>query len=259
MMRKNISHSIFFWVFSALVLANFKVYGQNPDSLFIKANQQYEAENFESAAALYEQISDSGYVAAELFFNLGNTYFKLNRTALAILNYERALLLSPQNDDVKFNLEMVRTFTIDRIEPLPEFILLTWYRNFRNLFTPTVWVYLSVSFFGFALFLLTLFWFSNGRVIKRLSFSFALLFLFLSVSTVVFAAQENVQFTSRSEAIVMNPVVAVKSSPGETGKDIFILHSGTKVKITKSIGQWEEIKIADGNKGWIRKIDIERI
>lgn len=259
MMREYISKGLFFCVFAALVLSCCNVYGQSSDSLFIKANQQYETGNFESAAALYEQIADSGYVATELFFNLGNTYFKMNRIASAILNYERALLLSPQSDDVKFNLEMVRTFTVDRIVPLPEFILSTWYRNFRNLFTPNVWVNLSISFFGFALFLLTLFWFSYGRVIKRLSFSFALLFLFLSASTLVFAAQENVKFTSRSEAIVMNPVVAVKSSPGETGKDIFILHSGTKVTITKSIGDWEEIKIADGNKGWIRKADIERI
>jgi tetratricopeptide (TPR) repeat protein len=242
-----------------MAIGSGSIYAQVPDSLFIKANNQYDSGNFEAAAALYEQISDSGFVATDLYFNLGNTYFKMNSIAKAILNYERALLLSPQNDDAKFNLEMVRTFTVDRIEPLPEFILTTWYRNFRNFFSPTGWAYFSVSFFAIALIMFTLFWFSHGRIIKRFSFSMAIVFLLFSATTIIFAAQENVKYSSRSEAIVMNPVVAVKSSPGETGKDIFILHSGTKVKITKSIGDWDEIKIADGNKGWIRKADIERI
>lgn len=244
---------------TAMVLVFVNVKAQSADSLFVKANKEYSAGNYDSAVAIYKQISDSGYVAADLFFNLGNSYFKLSQIAPAILNYERALLLSPQNDDIRFNLEMVRTFTVDRIEPLPEFILKTWYKAFRNLFTPTYWVYISILFFVFSLLLITFFWFSHVRLVKRLSFSFALVFLLLTIATAVFAAQENVKLTSRSEAIVMNPVVAVKSSPGETGKDIFILHSGTKVLITKTIGEWEEIKIADGNKGWIRKADVERI
>lgn len=243
----------------ALVLVFMNVKAQSPDSLFVKANKEYSEANYDSALSLYKQISDSGYVAADLFFNIGNTYFKLNQIAPAILNYERALLLSPNNDDILFNLEMVRTFAVDRIEPLPEFILLTWYKSFRNNFTPTIWVYFSIFFFALSLLLLIFFWFSQKRFIKRLCFSVALFFLFLTVVTATFASQENVKLTSRREAIVMNPVVAVKSSPDETGKDIFILHSGAKVFITKSIGEWEEIKIADGNKGWIRKADIERI
>lgn len=258
-MKKYCSSLATLFAVTAMVMVFINAKAQRPDSLFVKANKEYSAANYESAVAIYEQISDSGYIAADLFFNLGNTYFKLNQIASAILNYERALLLSPQNDDIRFNLEMVRTFTVDRIEPLPEFILKTWYRAFRNLFTPTYWAFFSLLLFALSLLLLTIFWFSHGRLAKSLSFSFSLLFLILTFATAVFAAQENVKLTSRSEAIVINPVVAVKSSPDETGKDIFILHSGTKVLITKTIGEWEEIKIADGNKGWIRKADVERI
>lgn len=232
---------------------------QTPDSLFVRGNKHYEMGQFEEAANYFQQAVDSGYVAAELFFNLGNAYFKQNRIALAILNYERALLLKPNNDDFQFNLEMAYSFTSDKIEPLPEMFLVAWYKNATSFLNSTQWGTLSIVFFALSLALFLHFWFTGSRVVKRLSFSFSTVALLVTLVLMLFASSERRKIDRRDSAIIMAPVVAVKSSPGNTGKDIFILHAGTKVKITNSIGEWNEIRIANGNKGWLPLNSIERI
>ncbi len=252
-----ISHYLLFPVMATVLFAN--AFGQTPDSLFVKGNKHYDLGQFEEAANYFQQAVDSGYVAAELFFNLGNAYFKQNRIALAILNYERALLLKPNNDDFQFNLEMAYSFTSDKIEPLPEMFLVAGYKNVTSLLNSTQWATLSIVFFAFSLALFLHFWFSGSRLVKRLSFSFSTLALLLTLVLMLFASSERRKIDRRDSAIIMAPVVAVKSSPGNTGKDIFILHAGTKVKITNSIGEWNEIRIANGNKGWLPLNSIERI
>lgn len=231
----------------------------NPDSLFVEANKQYGSSNFEKAAEVYQQLIDSGYHNVEVYFNLGNALFKLNRIPNAILNYERAILLSPNDEDIEFNLDYARTFTVDRIEPLPEFFVIVWYRSIRSLLSSNGWAFFSLIFFSLTLTLLLIFWFNPRAGFKRLSFILAILTFLLMGSSLVFSRQEKLRISQKNYAIVFQPVVAIKSSPGETGKDIFILHAGTKVKITKTLGEWVEIRIADGNKGWVQSLSVELI
>ncbi|PKP34474.1 MAG: hypothetical protein CVT98_10780 [Bacteroidetes bacterium HGW-Bacteroidetes-15] len=231
----------------------------SPDSLFSKANEQYIEGNFDKAAEFYQTLVDSGYHNAELYFNLGNSYFKLNRIPYAILNFERAYLLKPNDEDIEFNLEYARTFIVDRIEPLPVFFMVKWYRSARGMFSSNGWAFTSIFFFAITLALALTFWFSYRPWVKRLSFALAILSLAFFVFSAIFSAQEKKRVTLRDQAIIFQSVVTVKSSPGDTGKDIFILHSGTKVQITKAIGSWVEIRIADGNKGWISSEAVELI
>jgi len=231
----------------------------NPDSLLIKANNLYVNSNFDGAAQIYQQLIDSGYHNADIYYNLGNSYFKLNRISHAILNYERAYLLNPKDEDIEFNLEFARTFTVDRIEPLPVFFAISWYRSVRSILTANGWAVVSLFFLAATLSLLLVFWFAYGPKIKRISFFIAILSFILMVSSLVFSKQEKDRITKRNYAIVFQSVVAVKSSPGDTGKDIFILHAGTKVRVTKALGEWVEVKIADGNKGWLQSIAVELI
>jgi tetratricopeptide (TPR) repeat protein len=243
-----------------ILLAYVSINAQNKvDSLFTTANEHYIEGRFDKAAELYQMLVDSGFNNAELYFNLGNAYFKLNRIPYAIVNYERANMLNPGDEDIQFNLEYTRTFTIDRIEPLPVFFLTQWYRNIRAVLTSNGWAIASLVFLGFTMLLLLFFWFSFSPWLKRISFAFAILALSLGVLSSVFSYQEKTRTALRNQAIIFKPVVTVKSSPGDTGKDIFILHSGTKVQITKAIGQWVEIRIADGNKGWILAESLELI
>jgi tetratricopeptide (TPR) repeat protein len=241
-------------LFSNSLFASF-----SPDSLLTKANQSYIESNFDKAAELYQTLVDSGYHNAELYYNLGNSYFKLNRIPYALLNYERAFILKPNDEDIEFNLEYARTFTVDRIEPLPQFFLIKWYRGARGTFSSNGWALISILFLAGTLSLILLFWYSYRAWRKRLTFALALLTFSLTVFSLIFSAQEKERVSIRNMAIIFHPVVTVKSSPGDSGKDIFILHSGTKVQITKAIGQWVEIRIADGNKGWIQSESIELI
>lgn len=230
-----------------------------PDSLLIKANEHYIESNFDRAAELYQTLVDSGYHNAELYYNLANSYFKLGKPAYAILNYERAHRLKPNDEDILYNLEYARTFTVDRIEPLPVFFLIKWYRSVRGILSTNGWAWVSIFWFAATLSLGLLFWFSLRPWIKRITFTLVVLSVMLTVLSAIFSLQEKERVTLRDEAIIFQPVVMVKSSPGDAGKELFIVHSGTKVQITKAIGQWVEIRIADGNKGWIQSEALELI
>jgi tetratricopeptide (TPR) repeat protein len=244
----------------AFVIASFSLGATtSTDTLLLKANEQYVGGNFDKAAELYQALVDSGYQNAELYFNLGNSYFKLNRIPYAILNYEKAYQLNPNDEDIEFNLEYARTLAIDRIEPLPVFFLTKWYQSVRGIFTSNGWAWISLGLLAITLTLLLFFWFSYRPWFKRITFSVAILTFTLTILSGIFSAQEKKLATIRNQAIIFQSVVTVKSSPGEAGKEIFILHSGTKVKITKAIGQWVEIRIADGNKGWIPSEALELI
>lgn len=230
-----------------------------PDSLLNVANNHYIEGKFDEAAELYQTLVDSGYYNAELYYNLGNSYFKLGKNAYAILNFERAHRLKPNNEDIEFNLEYARSFTVDRIEPLPVFFLVKWYRSVRGILSSNGWAWISLFWLTVTLTFGLVFWFSFRPWVKRLSFTFGIMSILFVVSSIVFSIQEKERVMLRDEAIIFQPVVTVKSSPGDAGKEIFILHSGTKVQITKAIGQWVEIRIADGNKGWIPSETLELI
>lgn len=248
-----------------IVLLSFLLLGfgftaeSNPDSLLNKANELYSKSMFDEAASVYQQLIDSGYRNDFVYFNLGNAFFKLNRLPNAILNYERAYLLNPKDEDIEFNLEYARTFTLDRIEPLPEFFAIVWYRQLRSMLSSNGWAIISITLFALTLSLIIIFWFSVKSSTKRLSFAAIILTVLLMITALVFSKQERDRVMNRNQAIIFQQVVAVKSSPGETGKDIFILHAGTKVKVLKTLGEWVEIRIADGNKGWVQSIAVELI
>ncbi len=230
-----------------------------PDSLLNTANDYYINGDFESAAKVYQTLVDSGYQSADLYYNLGNAYFKQNNIPYAILNYERAYQLQPNDEDIEYNLEYARTYTVDRIEPLPVFFLTKWYRSVRGLLASNSWAWVSLLCLAAALGFVLVFWFAYRPWTKRVFFVLAIFAFILTVLSGVFSAQEKQRMQLRNHAIIFQPVVTVKSSPGDAGQEIFILHSGTKVKITKTIGEWVEVRIADGNKGWIPSETIELI
>jgi hypothetical protein len=175
------------------------------------------------------------------------------------LNYDRAHRLKPNHEDIEYNLEYARTFTVDRIETLPVFFLTKWYRSARGMLSSNGWAWASLFWLAMTLVVALVFWFSLSPYTKRISFLLGIITLTTFVFSSIFSAQEKQRISIRNEAIIFQPVVTVKSSPGDAGKELFILHSGTKVRVTKAVGQWVEIRIADGNKGWIQSENIELI
>lgn len=232
---------------------------QDPDSLITRANLLYANEMYEDAAALYQQVADSGLAAPELFYNLGNAYFKSHDIAHAILNYERALLLDPSNDDIQYNLELARTYVTDKIDVLPGFFLVEWYHWFLKQFSPDGWARFALVTFLIALFLLSLYLYSKKIVLRRTGFISGIIVLAVALLSLLFAMKSRKIMTAHDHAIVVAPSVSVKSAPDESGTVLFVLHEGTKVALDDALDSWYEIRLSDGSKGWLMKDTVEKI
>ncbi|MBN2214246.1 MAG: tetratricopeptide repeat protein [Bacteroidales bacterium] len=235
------------------------VFAFDADSLVQTGNKYYVSNDYQKAADAYHTVIDSGFVAAELYFNLGNAYYKMNNHALAILNYERALLLAPSDKDIRFNLELANAHVVDKIDIIPEFFVKRWLKDLVKIATSNTWAILSMSAFILFLVLLITYLFSSKRFVKQLSFYLFILSFTGSVFCFIFSAQRMKMLEERQSAIIIAPSVTAKSSPNEYGTNLFILHEGTKVEVTDSVGFWNEIRISNGNKGWIQKQTFERI
>lgn len=231
----------------------------NPDSLISHGNADYMKGNYDAAIKAYKSVIDRGYEAAELYYNLGNAYFKLHNIPHSILNYERAKLLDPTNEDIDFNLQKARTYVVDKIDAVPEFIIYKWFRTMINMLPSNSWAIISFFTFVVLLLFLLLYFFTRSIAMKRFSFWISILFLVIFLVTFSFSYKRKQFMLNNNGAVIMSPTVTVKGSPNDSGTNLFILHEGTTVNVTDSLGDWNEIKIRNGNQGWILKSDLERI
>ena len=231
----------------------------NNQSQMDSAKNYYSKGQFGKAAKIYESVLKQGVEAPELYFNLGNAYYKSKQYTLAILNFERAKLLSPNDEDIDFNLQLSQRFVVDKFEEIPVVFYVKWYKNFVELYSSDSWAIFSIvsfiSFLGLAL----LFLFTYNITIKKLSFAVGILMLLVAIFTFSFSSTQKIKLDNRDYAIVFSPSVTVKSSPDLKGTDIFVLHEGTKIKVIDNLGDWIEIKIANGNVGWLLRSDIVKI
>ena len=228
-------------------------------SLVSQANEAYRNGDYARAVELYEQSGEQDGTSAAYFYNLGNAYYTSGLYPRAILNYERALLLDPGNDDVRFNLEMAQARIADKIEPLGTFFLDQWFTTLRNLFSSNVWAVIAVV--AFLIFLAggVVYFFVDRVVWRKIGFFAGLLALLITIGANRFASVQKQQLTRRESAIVFAPTIIAKSSPSESGTDLFVLHEGTKVYIVDRVGEWSEIRLEDGNRGWIPTDRLEVI
>jgi tetratricopeptide (TPR) repeat protein len=225
----------------------------------VQANDLYMKAQYEQAAAVYEEVIQTDGIAPELFYNLGNAYYKSGEIAKSILNYERALRMSPLYEDAKVNLEMANLKVIDNVEMTESFFLKRWNETLMKMLTSNQWLYLSALFFLLSLIALFIFIFGTTRSFRQSSFYSGIVVFILSVIMFLYAGSRKTQLVGQQEAIIMSGVVIVKSSPDKSGTDIFQLHEGTKVKIISTVGKWDEIKLGNGNVGWVEHKHVEAI
>jgi tetratricopeptide (TPR) repeat protein len=246
-------------LFAAILLIAFHATGQSPEQLASQAAKAYNIHQFPVAIKLYEKIIDGGYESYALYYNLGNAYFRNNETAQAILYYEKALKLSPNNEDIKHNIEVVNNKLTDKVEKVPELFYKRWWKQLLNIMDIETLAIANIILLTFALLLLAIYIAASNLLIRKFSFwtGFAL-FLLFSIG-IIAASQRNHYITNNHEAIVFAPTVNIKSSPDENSKDIFVLHEGTKVTLLDIVADWQEIRIANGSTGWIRMTDIRNI
>lgn len=233
--------------------------GQNLEDTLKIGNLYYSEEKYEDAIRAYEWVLDQGWEAPELYFNLGNAYFKSHKITFAILNYERAKLLDPRNEDINYNLNLTRSFVVDKIETVPKFFISQWHHTFVNMFSSDTWALISISSFILLFIFISFYLFSRRYQIKKLSFWISVLLLYVSISSFVFSYNNRKWLLWPETALVVNPSVTVESSPDESGTDLFLIHEGTKVFIREHIGEWTRIRLSDGKEGWIPKQAIVEI
>jgi tetratricopeptide (TPR) repeat protein len=224
-----------------------------------EADSAYAQGNYQRAISCYEALLKEGK-HADVYYNLGNAYYRIEDFTHAILNYERALLLSPADGDVKFNLQMARSKTVDKIVPESEMFFVTWYHSLVNLNSVDGWARLALITLALAIVLALAYLFSSPLWMRKVGFYGAVLMVVVFLVSNLFAYQQKSYISERRGAIIMSSAVSIKSTPAENGTDLFVLHEGTKVVITdSSMDDWKEIRVADGKRGWIETSKIEMI
>lgn len=223
------------------------------EALFNKANDLYSQENYTDAISIYDSILTLGLESSELYYNLGNCHYKQQNWSNAIWHYEKSLKLHSNNKTLK-NLELAKLKIIDNIELIPELFYKIWWRYFITIFSTKIWQFLAIlSVWTILIFQLTS-QFKESKKGKNLAF---LSFIALTLFFVTHSSYNNNY--EKKEAIIFSSTIIVNSAPTTNSSDLFSLHSGSKVLIIDNIGDWINIRIANGNEGWIKQTEVKEL
>ena len=241
------------------ILFAFPAFADSNQAILEIANKNYSDGEYEAAIANYEKVIETGYESATLYYNLGNAYYKTGELAPAILFYEKAHLLAPNDEDINFNLELANSHVVDKLETIPAFFLSKWIDSLSTQLSSNNWAIISMITFGIGLILFLIYLYISIPLVKRFAFYFSILLIVGTIVSFSFSSKEDNKLSAHDSAIIFSPSVTVKSSPDESGTDLFLLHEGTKVQLNDSLGTWVEIALSDGNEGWILKEAIRVI
>lgn len=251
---KKIVLSILFCAVALLAFAKVDKQAQ-----FSEASTAYAEGDYIKAAQIFNAILTKDEVSSEIYYNLANCYFKQDKLALAILNYNRALLLSPSDENIKHNLEIAETKTTNRIEQLPQFFLEKVVVYLRQLLSSNQWAVWALVILSVAITCMICFYFSHRSWVRKITFTTALVSIIFFAVAISFSSSQKSIIMDSNMAIVMQNAVAVKSSPSQGGTDLFVLNEGVKVDVVEKVGEWSEVVVASGNSGWLQTKTIQYI
>jgi tetratricopeptide (TPR) repeat protein len=218
---------------------------------FGQANELYRSGDYQKAASSYEKVISNGYESAEVYFNLGNAYFKLQNLPAAILNFERARRLSPRDEDILYNLRLANLRVVDKIEPVPQLFFIAWWKGFVDLASADRWAMLGIVLFWCTALAGCVFLIGRSVILQRISFFVALAALLLAVLAFISMSRRMRIEHDEQSAVVFAATVAVKSAPDAQSTDLFMLHEGVRVEFMDGVGDWRKIRLADGKVGWL--------
>lgn len=229
-------------------------------SLKTEADTLYQQDKYDQAAKKYEQIISTKGTSADIYYNLGNAYYKMDAIPQAILYYERALMLSPGDKDIRNNLAIARGKTIDKVTPVSEMFFVTWWHNLSECMSLSSWAILALVSFVLALIGLLIYLLAYAITLRKVGFYSSIVLFAFCVLANVLAWSQYIRMVEHTFAIVMSPAVTVKSSPSNSSTDLFVIHEGSKVEILDaSMEEWREVKFEEGKQGWVSKEVIEEI
>ncbi len=244
--------------FLSLVIAGI-CYADEAAQTFEQANQLYLQAKYPDAITQYEKIVQSGFESGELYFNMGNAYYKSGSIQKAILNYERARQFLPRDEDVQFNLQLANLQVIDKIDAVPRLFVYRWADSMLALFSLSTMGWIVYSFFILTLAAFAIFLYARTYTQKRLSMFVGLVFSTALILTMIGYGVQAYKESNTEFAIVMSDVANIKAAPDSKGNDLFVLHKGLRVQVLDSVNHWCKIRLADGKVGWIPEDDCESI
>jgi tetratricopeptide (TPR) repeat protein len=247
-----------FVIVGFLLLFSF-VSAADPFSDFKRGNEYYQKQDYDNAIKAFEQLIKEGDVSAEVYYNLGNAYYKTGNVPHTLLNYERAHKLSPDDEDINFNLKIASLKVVDKMDAVPEIFYKRWLKAIALEFTTETWTAFFLASIWMLFIFLAVYVVASSASLKKSGFVFAVIFLAISAVVFVLAQKSYSMMHVDQQAIIMPSSVYVKSSPDEKGSDQFILHEGTKVDVLDEFAEWKKIRIANGSIGWLKQKEIEII
>jgi tetratricopeptide (TPR) repeat protein len=221
------------------------------DTKISQGNTYYTAAKYDSALIQYQAVVDAGFESSGLYYNLGNTYFKLHDIPSAILYYEKAEKLEPTDEDILKNLEVANGMIVDKIDPMPRIFLKIWWDSIYNMFDADSWAWLSIGFLALTLVAAYFYFTSSILWMKKSGFFSGLILVIFTIISFGLASQRYYYTKQVNEAIIFIPTITIKSSPGNSSVDLFVLHEGSKVTLLDEVVGWHKIKIANGSVGWL--------
>jgi tetratricopeptide (TPR) repeat protein len=226
---------------------------------FEKGNDLYQKGKYEEAITSYETVIKSGQQSAELYFNLGNCFYKLNKVAPAIYNFEKALILNPNDTEIQNNLAFAQKMTVDEITALPKVGFAKIIRDFTSAYNYNTWAGIAVFFSVLFLVFFIGYYFSKTTIVKRVFFTSMIFVLVFDIMAIFAAFFEKNISDNEKPAIVFVDVASVKSEPKSLAQEAFVLHAGTKVYVLESLNNYKKIQLLDLKEGWIEKSNIKEL
>jgi hypothetical protein len=251
-MKSNKLHYILIWV---LFFGISSLYTQDLDTRFGLANKAYADEDYQQAIELYSKILEEGVESGEVYFNLGNTYYKTNDLGRAILYYEKARRYIDGDPALEQNLKLTQLRIVDKIESIPELFLVEWWTEIIHTFSLDTLLWLNFSLFTTVVVLIIALLLYSRKFFYRLIWVCSILFILVLVITLSVIYE----FETTKFGVILEEKVSVISEPDMDGTEVFILHEGTKVKINRNLNNWLEISIPDGKIGWLKQTSLEVI
>ncbi len=253
-MKKSNFKILLLYIFILLTAAKADV-----NSAMQKGNELFKNKQYQLAIDEYDKLIKQGYEGTSLYYNVGNAHYRLGKVGYAILYYEKALKLSPNDEDVKHNLELARINIKDKVETLPPFFIFNIWESVLASLSVSGWTVFVYIIFILLLLCVIAYFFSRTSTQQRVSFFSGVgVFAVLILVIILLAVKMNKEFNINDGIIVSN-IVTVKSSPDNSSKDEFIVHEGLKVRLEDKVDNWVKIRLDDGKLGWISEENLRQI
>ncbi|MDF2451386.1 MAG: ion channel protein [Bacteroidota bacterium] len=221
-----------------------------------KAEKAYSEKNYKEAINLYESILKGGFTSYKLYYNLGNAYYKNNELGKAIYHYELANKLQPNNKDIKTNLRIANEKTIDKIESKENFFIGALKSGLVNSLSTTGWAWLSIFSLAGAFTFAFIFFLTKSVVFKRAGFFLGLILLLTCFGSMVFGYMALNGKQELNFAVILDRESKIHDEPNITSKTKFSLHEGAKVNVLEANPEWTNIKLENGNEGWVKSNEV---